>query len=361
MKITKVKNRDLYCASVRKPDGNYKKVYGKTKKEVREKADSLTFNISIGNFVEDNKITFGDWLDEWSKGYLIDVSESTKVAYKGLINNHIKPALGKSKIQSLTHNKIQQYINSLIKKLSPKTIRNVHLVIHRSLRDAKLNGYISDNPADNIILPKLKRKEMEVLDQEEVIEFLNLAYEQIPEYADCFEFLILTGLRVSEFVGLTLDSYNPETRELKINKQYSSKFKKFISPKHDVFRTIIISERAHQIIVNRINKAKKISSLDPEINPDNFIFLNPDYRRYSDATMYRKLKTIAVQIQKPNLRVHDLRHTHATLSLASGADIKTISQNLGHSSPSFTMNKYAHSTKAMQVFAAEKLDSLFEN
>lgn len=348
MKISKRKDRNLYFAYVRQPNGKYTKVYGKTKKEVKEKAESLSLDYKEGKFAETNDLTFESWNNEWLENYLINVSESTQVTYTKLVKTYVNPYLGSKRIQKITHNDIQVLINKLSKRLAPKTIRNIYLVIHRSLKDAKLNGYIAFNPGDDIILPKAQKREMEVLSKDEMKEFLNIAYEQEPEYADCFEFLILTGLRMGEFIGLTIDSYNPETRKLNIFKQFSLSVNKFTPPKYDIRRTIFLGDREHEIIMKHIKEVKKLRKIFPEKNKDNFIFLNPDFERIRDNTLRHVLKRIAKKIGKPDLRVHDLRHTNATLALASGIDIKTISQNLGHSTTQFTMNKYAHSTEDMQ-------------
>lgn len=358
MKISKRKDRNLYFASVLLPNGKRKKIYGKTKKEVREKADSLSFDIRSGHFVEDNKILYSDWLEQWVNGYLINVSERTKLTYRGHINNHILPAFGDTALQKLTHNMIQQFINKLNQKFKPKTVKNIYLVIHRSLKDACLNGYIAFNPADNIILPKLEKKEMQILDQNEIEEFLKVAYQMYPYYADCFEFLILTGLRIGEFIGITRDSYDPNSRTLKITKQFSGHLKKFTPPKHDVFRSIILGDRAHNIIMKRLLDTEELTIRG--LNPFNLVFLNEEFRVISNITIYKKLKRIAKEIGKPDLRLHDLRHTYTTLALASGVDIKTISQNLGHSSTQFTMNKYSHSTQSMQKEGAGKIDEFLE-
>lgn len=360
MKITKVKNRNLYSANVRKPDGSYKKVYGKTKKEVREKAESLTYEIKSGKFVESNKMTFKEWNDNWIDHYLIDVTENTRITYKAHLRNHINPALGSKKIQNLTHNDIQMLIQKLSNKLSPKTVKNIHLVIHRSLRDAQLNGYIPTNPSDNIILPKIQKKEMIALDMDEVKTFLDTAYATEPAFADMFEFMILTGLRLGEMRGLRIEAYDTKTRTLKIDQQFVEKTRSFEPPKHDVVRTMVLSNRANDIIMKHIKEAEEIIE-QFGLNQNRLVFLSPySYGMINEANFRKCLKRIAKRIGKPELRIHDLRHTHATLLLRSGTDIKTIAQNMGHSNPLFTLNKYAHSTKTMQENAADRIDTLFE-
>lgn len=357
MKISKDKNRNLYRASVRKPDGKYRNVYGKTKKEVKEKVEALSFNIKKGKFVENNNITMKDWCKEWCENYLINVTESTAITYKGIINNRIIPYFGNQKLQSLTHHKIQVFINSLTKELSSKYIHNIFLVIHRCLKDAKNNGYISENPADNVILPKIQTKEMSVLNEKEVIEFINTAYEIEPFYADCFDFLLNTGLRVGEMIGISFDAYDPETKILTVRQQYNEKAKKFSLPKHGKIRTIVLSDRACRIIENRYERQKDFERL----NENNLIFLSKNYNLIAIRTLRKSFDRICQKINKPNLRIHDLRHTYTTICLANGVDIKTLSANLGHTSPLLTLNKYSHSTINMQIESAGIIDGIFEN
>lgn len=357
MKITKRSDRNLYQTSVKLPNGKYKRVYGKTKREVREKAESLFFDIRSGKFVENNNIPMSEWCKEWCENYLINITESSRKTYITILNKHIIPYFGEKKLRNITHNNIQQFINSR-HNLSPKYIKNIHLVLHRCLRDAKTNGFIAVNPADNILLPKLEHKEMNILNENEIKDFLEVAYLTEPDYADCFEFMLMTGLRVGEFSGLPIDAYEPRTHTLLIKQQYNRRLGKITPPKHDKVRSIVLSKRSEEIIQKRIVEVKNVH---PRINRYNLIFLTPRMTIMNDNTLRDVFKRIVGKINKPDLRIHDLRHTYTTIALESGVDLKTLSQNLGHTSPSFTLNKYSHSTFNMQKDSAEKIDNFFEN
>lgn len=106
------------------------------------------------DYREPSKMTVGGWLDIWSRDYLGDVKPYTIVDYTFNIRKHIKPALGAVKLDALTAHMIQQFYNNFVrpaeeggKGLSPKTLRNVHLVLRRSLQPAVMLGYIRTNPA----------------------------------------------------------------------------------------------------------------------------------------------------------------------------------------------------------------------
>lgn len=126
-----------------------KSVYGKTQKEVRQKLTEVTAEIDSGTYLEQTKDTVGEWLDTWLKTYaLYSVKSYTYDAYERSCNIHIKPALGRIRLSALTAPQIQQFYNSLIteKELSPKTVKNIHGVLHRALGQAVKLGLLRSNP-----------------------------------------------------------------------------------------------------------------------------------------------------------------------------------------------------------------------
>ena len=95
-------------------------------------------------------------------------------------------------------------------------------------------------------------------------------------------------------------------------------------------------------------------------NEDDFVFTDELGHHLATRTVYNRFKAIVTQMGLPEVRLHDLRHTYATLALQNGVDIKTVSHNLGHSTVAFTMDKYAHVTFTMQKDSAQKMESFIE-
>ena len=113
----------------------------------------------------------GEWLDTWLKTYaLYSVKSYTYDAYERSCNIHIKPALGRIRLSALTAPQIQQFYNSLIteKELSPKTVKNIHGVLHRALGQAVKLGMLRSNPTNVCDLPKAHRKEIKPMEQAEI-------------------------------------------------------------------------------------------------------------------------------------------------------------------------------------------------
>lgn len=126
-------------------------ISGKTQKEVRQKLQAATSAIAAGTYVAPCKMTLGEWLDIWKNEYLGSVKPLTVKDYYNQIDNHIKPAMGAVRLDSLETHMIQRFYNTLTDKagkpLSPKTVKNIHGVLHKALQQAIANGYISQNPA----------------------------------------------------------------------------------------------------------------------------------------------------------------------------------------------------------------------
>lgn len=196
---------------------------GKTQKEVREKMQAAAVEVNAGTYKEPSKMTLGEWLDTWLNEYLGGVKPMTVVNYTQHVENHIKPALGKTKLCQLDAPKIQHFYNDLQKPhgdtpgLAAKTVKCVNGVLHKALQQAVAVGYLRFNPADACKLPKVVRKEIKPLDNADISAFLK-AIE-----GHCFEAIyiltLFTGLRRGEVCGLTWDCIDFEKGTMTINKQ----------------------------------------------------------------------------------------------------------------------------------------------
>ena len=152
---------------------------GKTQKEVREKMQAAAVEVNAGTYKEPSKMTLGEWLDTWLNEYLGGVKPMTVVNYTQHVENHIKPALGKTKLCQLDAPKIQHFYNDLQKPhgdipgLAAKTVKCVNGVLHKALQQAVAVGYLRFNPADACKLPKVVRKEIKPLDNADISAFLK--------------------------------------------------------------------------------------------------------------------------------------------------------------------------------------------
>ena len=195
-------------------------VSGKTQKEVQLKISEKISEVNQGTYQKPSKITLGEWLDTWLETYVASlVKPYTENSYRSICKNHIKPAIGAVKLERLEVTQIQQLYNRLQREdgLSAKTIKNVHGVLHRALDRAVKIKLIRDNPSDLCELPKVQRKEIVPLEQEQIAALLQELHGE--PYENVYLVTLFTGLRQGEVLGLTWDCVDFERNTIYVSKQ----------------------------------------------------------------------------------------------------------------------------------------------
>ncbi|MCL1804358.1 MAG: site-specific integrase, partial [Eubacteriaceae bacterium] len=173
-------------------------VYGKTQGETRMKLLTALNEASTDELAIAASFTLEEWLRIWLDEYCGSIKFGTLVTYKASVENHIIPHLGAMQLHKLTNMQIQRMYNSI--DLSPKTVKNVHGVLHKALLQAKICGYIKQNPSDGVVLPRIEKTEVKPLNSREIAMFMD--FFKGSEYEAPMLFAVFTGLRVSELIGL---------------------------------------------------------------------------------------------------------------------------------------------------------------
>ena len=304
-------------------------------------------------------MTLAEWLNRWLDEYLPGtIRNSTIDGYRVMVDHYIIPYLGYKPLHLLTPEAIMRLYSHLLKEgrvrehpiyghaLSQTMVNKVHMALHCALKCACKERLIAHNPADNLAAPRPSYSEKQILDEPQMTKFME-AIKNDPIWHDFFFVAITTGARVGEICGLTWNDYDAKKGTLKIQRtvrktkggQYY-----FNQPKTNAGkRTIYLPPSTSETLAERKKHAYT-----------QWIFPNPlcpEQPMSSDAA-YRRLKSLLNDADLPNMRFHDLRHTFATHTLASGVDPKTLSGILGHTNASFTLDTYTHVTSAMQKHAA---------
>ena len=157
-----------------------KSITGKTQKEVSQKLREMTMAVDKGTYQAPSRLTLGEWLNVWQKDYLGDVKASTAYLYGRNIDLYLIPHMGAVKLEALTAPMVQRLYNDLlspenadVKPLSAKTVRNIHGVLHKALKQAVQVGYLRTNPADACKPPRAPKKEMHPLNENQWSAFLK--------------------------------------------------------------------------------------------------------------------------------------------------------------------------------------------
>ena len=352
-----------------------KSITGKTQKEVAQKLKELTAALDAGTYIAPNKTTVGQWLDTWQAEYLGAVKLSTVSSYQATIKNHIKPGLGAIKLESLTTHDIQEFYNSRLKgdekreSLSPKTVKNIHGVLHKALHQAMLNGLIRNNPSDACVLPKAIKKKVKPLNEEQIAALLKALKGH--KYENLILTALFTGLREGEVCGLQWDCVNLESGAILVDKQLQS-IRKSVRGDRDKYALVPTKNGKERyltvapFVVELLKKEKAKQDSNRKLfeggyEDSGLVFTDEIGRRITPQAAYRAFKLVVTELGFETARFHDLSHSFAVASLRSGDDVKTVQENLDHATSAFTLDVYGHVTEQMKVESANRMEAFIQS
>lgn len=339
-----------------------KNVLGKTQAEVREKLKEKITEAKVLDITKVATYTVGEWATLWYEVYAKpNIRESTADYYDRYIQRHIIPCLGNIKLSKLTSREIQKMYNDMkdhgrIRKeqkgknpgLSGTYVHGLHVMFHTCLERAVKERLLVRNPTDDCIPPKIEKKEMKILQPEQLKAYLKAAKAR--DVLPMFYLELTSGLRKGEITALLWTDLDTKNCTITINKQAMRTREgelKVTPPKTNTsVRTISIPKEAVELLIEEHNKHPKNEYMFPSPKTGNMY--HPD----SIVGLHKKILRDA---GLEHIRFHDLRHSFATFALQTGVDVKTVSSMLGHYSAGFTLNTYCHATREMQDEAAKKM------
>lgn len=343
-------------------------ISGKSKTEVAKKLREALTAVDVGMYVEPNRMTLSEWLDQWSADYFVGLKPLTVSSYTSCIQNHLKPGLGAVRLQDLDTRTIQRFYNGLgvpvsnRDALSPKTVANIHGVLHAALQQAVANRYIPFNPSDATKLPRIEAHEIKPLDEVETKLFWQAVKGD--SFENLFKVTFLTGMRQGEALGLTWDCVDFEQGSILINKQLQKEKKvdgqfHLVSLKNDKPRKLTPAPLVMQLLKERKLEQQEQQEKAGEAwsNPMNLVYTMPLGSHLIPQTVVRHYKKCVSSIGRPDARFHDLRHSYAVASIRSGDGPKELQAALGHHSPSFSLSVYGHVTDQMQQASAARMEN----
>jgi integrase len=266
----------------------------------------------------------------------------TRQLYETALRRHINPRLGNKRIGDITVDRVAAFLVDLQEAgLAGSTIRNVMTPLGRILSYAARRGLISENPINRLERgerPRIGRREMRVLDRDEINALLQAA---VRSYRPILATALFTGLRQGELLGLTWADIDFADEAVHVRCQLDRSGERTAPKTPQAYRQVILMPS-----LARLLREHKVAS--PYSGPEDPVFAtltgapmhyrNVSRRGFAAAVVKSGLD----QPGQPRLRFHDLRHTFASLMIAQGLNIVYVSRQLGHSTPSFTLNVYSH-------------------
>jgi integrase len=305
--------------------------------------------------------TVEEFMSEWLKMAQMTIRPKTLIQYTQITSTYIIPAIGKLKLKDLKPDKIQALYNSMqAKGIGKRTVTLTHAVLHRALEQALKLGLIGRNPASATTRPRPNKREMQVLNDNQVRAFLSAAKES--RYYALFYLAISTGLREGELLGLKWSDLDWASRTIKVQRQIQripDKGLIYSEPKTSSSRrTITLGTATNQVLKEHYKYQQLERAAFKGWIENDVIFPSTNGTPTDSRNIIRIFKGILEKAQLPKIRFHDLRHTAATLMLQQNTHPKIVQERLGHSDITMTLNTYSHVLPGMQEEIAEKMDEI---
>lgn len=381
-----VNKRYMYRKMV---DGERVTVTASTLKELRVKKHEIETNIDKGVRPKANntKMTLNDYIDHWFDTYAKSGRKATTCQnYASYHQTYIKDSIGKKRINKITKADCQKIFNNLMEKgLKQSTMANLKSFLNSVFECAIDDDIIVKNPVKNIRLPKTDNKKKEAVDQEDVEIFMEFVKnnEQYSYSYPSFVVMFNLGVRIGEMAAITWDSVDFENNTITIDKQINRYRKEdygftrgVASPKTKTsVRCIPMNSVVRSTLLELKMKYQESDYRLPFVDDrgvvrgyvTGFIFVNSMGTTWCEPCfrnlIIRIVKDINKEADKNNTKhiknfcPHMTRHTYTSIAYSAGADVKAVSEVLGHASTAVTMDTYTHLTKEKK----EEQDKVLKN
>jgi len=344
----------------------------RTRRETEAARAKLVNEINTGIYATPSKVSLEDWIaHNWLPTMRTQVKASTWDGYDRMLRLHVTPRLGQRFLHQLTPALLNSLYADLIESgsrrgkgggLNAKTVRHVHTTLHKVLADAIDAGLLAINPADRAKPPRPRAGlpvEMKFWDAEQLwIFFTQIETDRLQA---AWHLAAMTGMRRGEVLGLRWKDIDFDTARLAVRHTLASvRYEiKSSTPKNHQARTIDLDAGTVQHLRgNRSRQSYERTAWGSGYQESELVFRREDGSPVHPDLFSQAFEALLRKSGLPRIRLHDLRHTHATIALRAGIPVKVISERLGHEDPAFTMKQYAHVIPGMQAEAAALVAAL---
>jgi integrase len=339
-----------------------------TKRQAQIECARLLTELKAGTTIEPSRMTVAAFLERWIEHMRGQVSPRSHERYAEIARKNLAPLLG-----ALTLTKVQPaHISTAYAKalasgrrdgnggLSARTVTHMHRVLREALQQALRWQLLARNPADAVKPPKVERKQMKVLDTDATAGLIEAA-----RGSPLFVAIMLgvrCGLRRGEVVALRWRNVDLERGQISVvaSAEQTEQGVREKEPKNGKGRTIVLSStEIEELRSHRVRQAQALLALGVRLTDDHHVVARED----GQALQPRSLTHAFVKFVRRHgfqIRLHDLRHSHATHMLAAGIHPKIAQERLGHSSVGITLDLYSHVLPGMQAEAVSRVDAVLQ-
>jgi integrase len=342
------KRGDTWYAYWRDASGRQRtKAVSPRKKDAEKYLVTVQASVHAGTFREIEDLTFGDFARRWLEDYAtVSVKASTLATYKSRIEGPLLRTFGDMKLSQIGTADVQHFLAALMRDgRSSATVRAYLVLLRNMFNHAVAWGHLAQNPAAAVKGPKLPHTEMDCLTPEEVRAFLAACDET---YRPLFATAIMTGMRLGELLALQWRDIDWHAGTIRVRRSLFEGT--FVEPKTSrSVRVIGMSDHLAAILLEH--------KLAAPYSPFDLVFPTPEGTPMDPSNLRERV--FAPTLKRAGLRkvrIHDLRHTFASLLINQGENLKYVQAQLGHSSITTTVDRYGHLMPEAHRGANERLD-----
>jgi len=342
-----------------------------TKKEAEKRLSELLTQLDTGSFMKPGKTTLSEFLERWLKDYVRpNLAPRTSEGYESIARQHLIPQLGNIILTQLKPSHLQRYYSETLLKgrcdgkgvaLSPQTVRHHHTALHKALETAVEWGLLSRNVADAVRPPHVERPDMHIWGENDITQFLEVA--KSTSYYALFYAALFTGMRRSELLALRWQDIDFIFGQVYVSRSlHQLKDRSFVfrSPKTAKGRRTVALPPSAVLVLNEYHKKQELERalLGMPLTDEALVFSSLEGNPLPPNSITRAWTSLASRAGLKAIRLHDARHTHASLMLKQGIHPKIVQERLGHATIAVTLDTYSHVVPGLQEAAAERFDEL---
>lgn len=330
-----------------------KEFSGKTREEVVAKAYAF-LRREHNTTLPEAPLTFGQWAETCFERMYRYREQTTITSYRRM-NTYLMDDLGDILLPALTPQRLQQTIDTLVdRKLSPTRIHATYSLLNRYMKAAVAEGHLATNPAATLVLPPKRIEHHPILTTQEIEELFRLC--QTASYGNFYLVTLLCALRRGEALGLSDDEVDERRGRITIRQQYRSSTKSFEKTKTKRMRTIYPPTLTFSIIERQLDLRESMSQKKPSVwnNERGLIFTTRTGGPLNGTYVEECFKKVAASLGRPELTLHDLRRSSASIAMYLSGNPTAVQNMLGHTSLGMTYYYCEATSEQMQEFSHEQ-------
>jgi len=334
-----------------------------TKRQAEDERSRLIAEMRGGLYVDPSRVTLAQYFERWLAHMASQLSPRGFERYTEIVRKNLVPALGAVHLTKLRPAQIADaYTKALTNGrrdggggLSPKTVVYMHQILKQALKQAVDWQMLARNPASTVKPPKVERKQMKTFDADGTVALIETA-----RGTNLFMPILLgacTGMRRGEMAALRWRHVSDACVSVVESAEQTKAGVRYKPPKSGKGRVVALPAMlAEELRAHRVQQAQELLKIGVRLSGDTFVLARPDGTPYQPHYLTKAFERFLAAHGFPRIRLHDLRHTHATAMLKAGVHGKIVQERLGHASISITLDVYSHVVEGMQEDAAERFD-----